>query len=72
MGRAVFAVAALAALAVLISPAVHSGEIADKFSEALKERDRAALSSLVDANREDIPAEVRSVLDSAEKVAVEE
>lgn len=64
--------AALAALAVLISPAVHSGEIADKFSEALKTRDKAALASLVDANRDSIPAEVRSVLDSAEKAAPEE
>lgn len=71
MERAVLAVAALAALAVLVSPAVHSGEIADKFSEALKERDRAALASLVDANRDSIPAEVRSVLDSAEKAAPE-
>ncbi|MBW7957921.1 MAG: hypothetical protein H3C68_08530 [Deltaproteobacteria bacterium] len=72
MGRAVPAMAALAALAVLISPAVHSGEIADKFSEALKTRDKAALASLVDANRDSIPAEVRSVLDSAEKAAPEE
>ncbi|WKZ33611.1 MAG: plastocyanin/azurin family copper-binding protein [Thermodesulfobacteriota bacterium] len=72
MERAVLTVAALAALAVLVSRAVHSGEIADKFSEAFKERDRAALASLVDANRDSIPAEVRSVLDSAEKAAPEE
>lgn len=72
MGRAVCSTVALAALAVLISSTVHSGEIADKFSEALRERDQAAMASIVIADREAFPAEVRTMLDSAAKAAPDE
>ncbi len=72
MGRAVIAVAVVAALAAIVPTTVHPGEIADKFSEALKKRDPAAMASIIDEHRGPFPGEVRSVLDSAEKAAPEE
>jgi plastocyanin len=71
MGVKRLTVPALIALLAL-SGAAYAEEFREDFQEALEARDRDTLYSIVEENREDIPGEIRSLLEEALKALEKE